>query len=680
MPLRSVMTVDVDDSAFERFLAKFRQFEEAAKKTVFPGGGGRQPPSGGGGAPPTRSGGAAPQPGRQPPGPITPGRGPGPARPDIKRVTVEASKFSIVGKQISQEWDKVRIFTTAIARNMEQIGSRALHMVGDLTKITGMLGAVATGFGFLGMDILGRAASGWRRNALGLGTSIGGARAFGLDFSRFVDPNAVLGGVSEAMRDPRHSVALSALGITPQAGEDTADVAARALERAQQLAKETPQQNLGTLLTAYKLGDLGLSLPDLQRLRGMSREELHEQEGQFRRDKAGFNLTDDQAKGWQNFTTTLERARMGIETTFIVRLSPLAPALGHLSEAFNKVLGALLSKPELQTWIDKVATGLEHFATYLGTPEFQKNVEDFAAKVGRMAAAIGEFVTWAAGALSKLGITDAPPAAGAPGVDPKGHQVGDKPLIGSRLWENPDGTIVNPDTGAYYRRGEDGSYQPTGETARATHSAFQPGRAGEAPQATPAIYRPGETAPFRPLPASTGTGEAPGQTPAYFTALESRESLPGGILDGVYAAETGRGQSRSQVSSAGAQGPFQFMPATAQRFGLTNPFDLGQSADAASRYLGKLLETFHGNVEQALAGYNWGEGNVLKDIQQFGAAWKEHLPRETRSYVDRIAHLMSTARRAPGQPMTAQRAPRVDIHIHNETGGSAVMSAAQASA
>ncbi len=127
------------------------------------------------------------------------------------------------------------------------------------------------------------------------------------------------------------------------------------------------------------------------------------------------------------------------------------------------------------------------------------------------------------------------------------------------------------------------------------------------------------------------TAEGPG---GMFAHLEDEQGLPAGLLDRVWARESSRGQRME--SSAGAHGHFQFMNATAQRFGLKNPYDLTESAGAASRYLHQLLEMFQGNLAKALAGYNWGEGNVMKDVAKWGDAWLQHAPAETQGYVNNI--------------------------------------------
>lgn len=66
----------------------------------------------------------------------------------------------------------------------------------------------------------------------------------------------------------------------------------------------------------------------------------------------------------------------------------------------------------------------------------------------------------------------------------------------------------------------------------------------------------------------------------------------------------------SAVSPKGAIGPMQFMPETAQRYGLRNPHDAKSSIDAAAHHLSDLLRKFGGRVDLALAAYNAGEGAV----------------------------------------------------------------------
>lgn len=66
------------------------------------------------------------------------------------------------------------------------------------------------------------------------------------------------------------------------------------------------------------------------------------------------------------------------------------------------------------------------------------------------------------------------------------------------------------------------------------------------------------------------------------------------------------------VSRKGASGLMQLMPATAQRFGVSNVFDPAQNISGGVRYMRELLETFNFDLKLALAAYNAGENAVLR--------------------------------------------------------------------
>ena len=85
------------------------------------------------------------------------------------------------------------------------------------------------------------------------------------------------------------------------------------------------------------------------------------------------------------------------------------------------------------------------------------------------------------------------------------------------------------------------------------------------------------------------------------------------------------------VSPKGARGLMQLMPATAARFGVRDIYDPAQNIEGGAQYLRFLLDTFNGNVELALAGYNAGENAVVR--------YGNRIPpyRETIDYVQRIS-------------------------------------------
>lgn len=94
------------------------------------------------------------------------------------------------------------------------------------------------------------------------------------------------------------------------------------------------------------------------------------------------------------------------------------------------------------------------------------------------------------------------------------------------------------------------------------------------------------------------------------------------------------------ISSAGAQGLMQLMPATAVRFAVDDPFDARQNIHGGVRYLAWLLKRFNGNLALALAGYNAGEASVV--------AYNGVPPyAETQSYVTRVQSLTERYRKQP---------------------------------
>ena len=132
------------------------------------------------------------------------------------------------------------------------------------------------------------------------------------------------------------------------------------------------------------------------------------------------------------------------------------------------------------------------------------------------------------------------------------------------------------------------------------------------------------------------------QAAPVLSALEKKYKLPPGILMGIYGTESAYGKNAG-LSSAGALGPFQFMPKTAKEYGITNRADFAQESVGAARKMADLMREYRGDARKAAAAYNWGEGNLNKDIAAHGKKWEAYAPKETRDYVGKVvSHIILT--------------------------------------
>lgn len=98
------------------------------------------------------------------------------------------------------------------------------------------------------------------------------------------------------------------------------------------------------------------------------------------------------------------------------------------------------------------------------------------------------------------------------------------------------------------------------------------------------------------------------------------------------AQQESRGNPSAYNKDSHAAGLMQFVPKTAKAYSVTNAFDPEQSVQAAAKMMADLLKQYQGDIAKALAGYNWGSGN----IQKAGAAWKTNAPSETKNYMSDV--------------------------------------------
>jgi hypothetical protein len=105
-----------------------------------------------------------------------------------------------------------------------------------------------------------------------------------------------------------------------------------------------------------------------------------------------------------------------------------------------------------------------------------------------------------------------------------------------------------------------------------------------------------------------------------------KHNLDERLVQAVIQVESG--YDTGAVSSAGAEGLMQIMPATQKDLGVVNSFDPAENIEGGIRYLRQMVNRFN-SVELGLAAYNAGPSNVekYKGIPPFD---------ETKRYVKKV--------------------------------------------
>lgn len=178
------------------------------------------------------------------------------------------------------------------------------------------------------------------------------------------------------------------------------------------------------------------------------------------------------------------------------------------------------------------------------------------------------------------------------------------------------------------------SAKPGTPAAQKTQGASQKNAADKSPAAgAPAVAQSAQPI---VLPAaamiSARDGRVTTGNPKYdelIAASAARNGVDPDLITAVMRQESGFHPNAR--SYKGATGLMQLMPGTAARFGVTNIFDPAQNIEGGTRYLRFLLDSFNGDVDLALAGYNAGEHAVMN------SGYKVPRYRETQNYVRSIS-------------------------------------------
>jgi len=570
-------------------------------------------------------------------------------------------------RETAGSWGSIVHWTRLAMQNGRQmlgiygaISSRITTAAVGLLKwaTVGAMGAGLVGAGGLwGVSSLASGAGATRRTSQGLGLEPGELRAYETNFGTAFDPRSVLGNLSSARNDPDRRWALLSMGLDPVAS--TGELGQQAPLRAKQIYEEGGQ----SLSYARARGLLEIfSEEDLQRLHAMTVQEIESSRLMVEQDRVRMTVSDALARRWQSLSAQFDRAGHVVQTVFLDKLSPLAPEIEKLSDAFTEAVKTALSIDVMRSAINVLATGIRSAGDYISSNDFLEDIRQFGRVVESVWRAVSRVASWIDGLFGgRAGTVGAAGGAGTVGAAGGAGTVG--AAGGAGTFEVDAGLAQSGQWAGYVaRRG-----------ARAGMSRETMGASFLEQWSTGSV--PGVNLEHLDAASWLAMSRAAG-TP--FGDIEARRGLPSGLLDRIWQRESARG-TQLQASSAGALGHFQFMPATGAQYGLSRPEhfnDLGRSSEAAGSYMQDLMSRYQGDLAKATAAYNWGMRHVDTAVQEHGENWRlsPRMPRETRDYlaavVDPIIERLRRDERE-GRDVgrgTGQTPPRVDVRIENQTG------------
>ena len=514
----------------------------------------------------------------------------------------------------------------SLAGHIKEATASLLSWGGIVGIFTGVLGVG----GLFGINRLAATTGAQRFTSLGLGTSIGALDSTAINYQKALgNPAGTLGAIRDSQMDLSKRWTFQAMGIN-NPDQDPAKLLPQMIRN----ARDIFVQNGSTLQGAQAHGLTNFfTLDDLNRFKNMSDEEITAMEKRAQQDARMLQITDQQARQWQDFNVQLDYSSQSIRNTFVRGLGPLTPQLSKLSDALSGAIDTVLKSPELGKWIDALAGGIERFGNYLASPTFKSDVESFMSGVERLGRVIMKVLGWLDGGSSAM----------------------DDIKSGSSFLNND----VQTDAGGnhFVKGGISDPNTPAASKWLARH-----------------LY--------------SWTGTAPAEYDQYFLDAAKKYNVDPRWLKAIAAGESSWDQNA--VSKAGAKGLMQVMPGNFLPG--EKPFDPHDNIMAGARVLKDGLDWARrkagGDFDEALRYYNGGRRRGSAENRAYPGRIREKYAAMYGAPKNNDASGVDSSEIAKNTSKTNQLLQQIvdgkggrggsgDVVIYNNTGGNAVVTSAQ---
>ncbi|STV08298.1 transglycosylase SLT domain-containing protein [Klebsiella pneumoniae] len=513
-----------------------------------------------------------------------------------------------------------------LAGHIKESTASLLSWGGIVGIFTGVLGVG----GLFGINRLAATTGAQRFTSLGLGTSIGALDSTAINYQKALgNPAGTLGAIRDSQMDLSKRWTFQAMGIN-NPDQDPAKLLPQMIRNARDIFVKNGSTLQGA--NAYGLTNF-FTLDDLNRFKNMSDEEITAMEKRAQQDARMLQITDQQARQWQDFNVQLDYSSQSIRNTFVRGLGPLTPQLSKLSDALAGAIDTVLKSPELGKWIDALAGGIERFGNYLASPAFTSDVESFMSGVKKLALTIMDVIGLFTGEIS---ISDfAKKHSTILSNDVKTDSSGNHFVKGG---------LSDPDT-------------PAGAKWLTRH-----------------LY--------------SWSGTAPKEYDQYFLDAANKYNVDPRWLKAIAAGESSWDQNA--VSKAGAKGLMQVMPGNFQPG--ENPFDPRDNIMAGARVFKDGLDwasrNAGGDFDEALRYYNGGVRRGSAENRAYPGRIREKYAAMYGAPKNNDASGVDSSEIAKNTSKTNQLLQQIvdgkggrggsgDVVIYNNTGGNAVVTSAQ---
>ncbi|PXH54338.1 transglycosylase [Klebsiella variicola] len=506
-----------------------------------------------------------------------------------------------------------------LAGHIKEATDSLLSWGGIIGIFTGVLGVG----GLFGINRLAATTGAQRFTSLGLGTSIGALDSTAINYQKALgNPAGTLGAIRDSQMDLSKRWTFQAMGIN-NPDQDPAKLLPQMIRNARDIFVKSGSTLQGA--NAYGLTNF-FTLDDLNRFKNMSDEEITAMEKRAQQDAHMLQITDQQARQWQDFNVQLDYSSQSIRNTFVRGLGPLTPQLSKLSDALSGAIDTVLKSPELGKWIDALAGGIERFGNYLASPTFKSDVESFMSGVERLGRVIMKVLGWLDGGSSAM----------------------DDIKSGSSFLNND----VQTDSG--------GNHFVKGGLSDPKTPAFSK-------WLTRHLY--------------SWSGTAPKEYDQYFLDAANKHNVDPRWLKAITAGESSWDQNA--VSKAGAKGLMQVMPGNFLPG--ENPFDPRDNIMAGARVFSWAMQSANGDLDEALRYYNGGSRRGSAENRAYPGRIREKYAAMYGAPKSNDATGVDSSEIAKNTSKTNQLLQQIvdnhgnsgrEIVVYNNTGGNAIVSGA----